>query len=60
MGRRWFRGCVWYLSVCQVIFGDSSGAGEGLRSAESGTTDLCGGFGDHSLSSVESLFKWFY
>ena len=49
------------VSVCvSGDFGDSSGAGEGLQSGASGITDLCGGFGDHSLSSVESLFKWFY
>lgn len=41
-------------------FGDSSEGGEGLPRGESGVIDLWGGFGDHSLGSMESLFEWLF
>lgn len=41
-------------------FGDSSGGGEEQKRGESGIIDLCNGFGDLSLSSMDSLFRWLF
>lgn len=36
------------------------GVGRSRREEESGIIDLCDGFGDLSLSSMDSLFRWLF
>ena len=48
------------MSVCAwgVILEIAVGVGRSGR--ESGIIDLCDGFGDLSLSSMDSLFRWLF
>lgn len=48
------------MSVCAwgVILEIAVGVGRSRR--ESGIIDLCDGFGDLSLSSMDSLFRWLF